>query len=151
MGATPPPSGAGSNLLEHDGAPVKKRVLFVCVENSCRSQMAEGYARTLGADVFEAWSAGSMPSGHVNEMAVAMMQEDGVDVSLQESKGLSELPAVTWDCVVTMGCGDACPSFPAKRRLDWALPDPKRMPPDGFRRVRDDIKARIRRLVMENA
>ena len=130
---------------------MKKRVLFVCVENSCRSQMAEGYARTLGKDVLEAWSAGSKPSGTVNETGIAMMQEDGVDIRLHQSKGLTDLPSVKWDYIVTMGCGDACPSLPAKQRLDWALPDPKNLPPEGFRKVRDDIKARIQKLVHENS
>ncbi len=130
---------------------MKKRVLFVCVENSCRSQMAEGYARALGEGVLEAWSAGSRPSGKVNETAVALMKEDGVNIGLHKSKGLNELPAGTWDYVVTMGCGDACPALPARRRLDWALPDPKHLPPDGFREVRDDIKARVRKLAQESA
>ena len=130
---------------------MKKRALFVCIENSCRSQIAEGYAKALGKEVIEAWSAGSRPSGKVNETGIAMMKEDGVDISAQRSKGLTDLPAVTWDYVVTMGCGDACPSLPAKARLDWALPDPKHLQPDGFRQVRDDIKARIQKLVDENS
>lgn len=128
-----------------------KRVLFVCVENSCRSQMAEGYARALGKDVLEAWSAGSRPSGKVNETAVLMMKEDGVDLSAHASKGLSDLPPQDWDYIVTMGCGDACPSLPAKARRDWELPDPKHLPPEGFRKVRDDIKSRVEALIKESA
>ncbi|MDE2291523.1 MAG: arsenate reductase ArsC [Elusimicrobia bacterium] len=127
----------------------KPRVLFVCVENSCRSQMAEGYARALGGDAVEAWSAGSRPSGTVNPKAVEAMREDGVDLGAHRSKGLGDLPAGTWDCLVTMGCGDSCPSVPAARRLDWDLPDPKALPAEGFRRVRDDIKARVRGLLGE--
>ncbi|MBI4423439.1 MAG: arsenate reductase ArsC [Elusimicrobia bacterium] len=130
---------------------MSKRALFVCVENSCRSQMAEGYARALGKDALEAWSAGSRPSGKVNETAIRMMKEDGVDLGVQRSKGLTDLPAMTWDYVVTMGCGDACPSLPAKRRLDWDLPDPKHLPPEGFRKVRDDIKARVKALIRDAA
>lgn len=128
-----------------------KRVLFVCVENSCRSQMAEGFARLHGAGKVESHSAGSKPSGRVNATAVAVMREKGVDLLEQSSKGLDALPAGRWDAVVTMGCGDACPSLPAERRLDWALPDPKRMPLDEFRKVRDDIETRVRELLAEIA
>lgn len=124
-------------------------VLFVCIENSCRSQMAEGFARRHGAGKVAAWSSGSRPSGKVNETAIALMEEKGVDMSGHRSKGLAELPAQKWDCVITMGCGDACPSLPAVRRLDWALPDPKLMPLDEFRQVRDDIEARVKALLAE--
>ena len=128
-----------------------KRVLFVCVENSCRSQMAEGFARLHGAGKVEAFSAGSKPSGKINATAIAVMREKKVDLMEQNSKGLNELPAGKWAAVVTMGCGDACPSLPAARRLDWALPDPKRMPLEEFRKVRDDIEARVKSLVAELA
>ena len=123
--------------------------LFVCVENSCRSQMAEGFARKLGKDVLDGWSASSRPSGKVNATAVQVMQEAGADISLQKSKGLLDLPTIQWDYIVTMGCGDACPSLPAKNRLDWDLPDPKTLPLDAFRKVRDEIKARVESLVKE--
>ena len=128
-----------------------KRVLFVCVENSCRSQMAEGFARLHGAGKVEAFSAGSKPSGKVNATAVIVMREKKVDLMEQNSKGLDALPSGKWAAVVTMGCGDACPSLPAERRLDWALPDPKRMPLDEFRKVRDDIEARVKALLTEIA
>jgi protein-tyrosine-phosphatase len=111
--------------------------------------MAEGYARALGHGVLEAWSAGSRPSGKVNETAVLMMKEDGVGLGAQASKGLGDLPHQDWDFIVTMGCGDACPSLPAKARRDWDLPDPKHLPPEGFRKVRDDIKSRVLALVKE--
>ncbi|OGR90297.1 MAG: protein tyrosine phosphatase [Elusimicrobia bacterium RIFCSPHIGHO2_02_FULL_57_9] len=127
----------------------KKKVLFVCVENSCRSQMAEGYARALGKKVLQAWSAGSKPSGNVDENAIKTMQEDGIDISGHLSKGLTDLPFMTWDCIVTMGCGDGCPSLPAKKRLDWDFPDPRSLSPEDFRRVRDDIKSRVRDLIEE--
>lgn len=90
---------------------MKPRVLFVCIENSCRSQIAEGFARQLGKDTIEAWSAGSKPSGKVNPTAVQVMKEKGVDLKEHRSKGLNELPKVKWDYVFTMGCGDACPLF----------------------------------------
>lgn len=128
------------------------RLLFVCVENSNRSQMAEAFARAVGAGRVAAASAGSRPSGRVNPRAVRFMAEKGVDLASQRSKGLDELPpGVTWDCVVTMGCGDACPWLPARRRLDWALPDPRELDDDGFRQVRDDIERRVRELVDELA
>src|SRR5689334_17350725 len=98
--------------------------------------MAEGFARLHGAGKVEAFSAGSKPSGKVNATAIAVMREKKVDLMEQNSKGLDALPPGKWAAVVTMGCGDACPSLPAERRLDWALPDPKRMPLDEFRKVR---------------
>lgn len=132
-------------------AETKPRLLFVCVENSCRSQMAEGFARTLGAGRIDAWSAGSRPSGTVNPRALAFMKERGIDLEIQASKGLDALPGVSWDAVVTMGCGDACPHLPARARIDWDLPDPKALPDEEFRRVRDRIEALVRDLVQEHA
>jgi arsenate reductase len=127
------------------------RVVFVCVENSCRSQMAEGFARLHGAGKVEAFSAGSRPSGKVNETAALLMTEKGVDLSLQRSKGLDALPPGRFAAVVTMGCGDACPHLDAERRLDWALPDPKHLPTGEFRAVRDDIEARVKALIADVA
>lgn len=129
----------------------KRKILFVCVENSCRSQMAEGFARLHAKGAVEAFSAGSRPSGKVNETAVLVMKEKGVDLGVHASKGLTDLPDGKWAAVVTMGCGDACPSLPAERRLDWALPDPKHMPLDEFRKVRDDIEARVKALLSDVA
>ena len=126
------------------------RLLFVCIENSCRSQMAEGFARALGGDRVAAFSAGSRPSGQVNPRAVQFMAEKGIDLTPQHSKGLDDLPAgITWDYVVTMGCGDACPWLPARHRLDWDLPDPKTLDDDGFRHVRDRIEQSVHGLVDE--
>jgi protein-tyrosine-phosphatase len=124
-----------------------EKVLFVCVENSCRSQMAEGFARNLGHGVMEASSAGSRPSGQVNTRAVAFMKEKGIDIGIQASKGLSDVPAIQWDYVITMGCGDACPALAATHRIDWNLPDPKLLSDDGFREVRNEIEIRVRELV----
>jgi arsenate reductase len=120
------------------------RVLFVCVENSNRSQMAEGFARRYGA---EAHSAGSRPSGRVNPTAVRAMGERGIDISQNASKGLLEIPAGEWDWVVTMGCGDACPFVPAKNRDDWQLPDPRDLPYEEFIKVRDEIERRVKALL----
>ncbi len=102
--------------------------------------MAEGFARALGGERVAAFSAGSRPSGEVNARAIAFMREAGVEIAPQHSKGLDDLPAMTWDYIVTMGCGDACPTLPARQRLDWDLPDPKHMDDDGFREVRDRIR-----------
>ena len=122
-------------------------LLFVCVENSCRSQMAEGFAKALGRGRVTVHSAGSRPSGQVNPRATRFMREKGIDLATQQSKGLDDLPPVHWDYVVTMGCGDACPHLPARNRLDWDLPDPKQMDDDGFRAVRDRIERLVRDLI----
>lgn len=122
----------------------KKRLLFVCVENSCRSQIAEAFARIHGGDNVEAYSAGSRPSGVVNPKAIETMSEIGYDLSTHESKSLEDIPEVTYDFVATMGCGDECPFIRAKKREDWQIPDPKNMPPDEFRSVRDEIKNRVK-------
>jgi protein-tyrosine-phosphatase len=120
------------------------RVLFVCVENSGRSQMAEAFARALGA---EASSAGSKPSGEINPRTIQVMAEKGISLTGQRSKSLSEIPEGEWDYVVTMGCGDACPWVPARHREDWDLPDPKTLDDAGFRAVRDEIETRVRKLL----
>jgi arsenate reductase len=127
-------------------ADVRKRVLFVCVENSNRSQMAEAFARRLGGDAVEALSAGSKPSGTINPKAIRYMGELGIDLASHRSKSLDEIDG-EFDAVVTMGCGDSCPWVPARRREDWALADPRSMDEDGYRAVRDDIAARVRTLL----
>lgn len=129
----------------------RANVLFVCVENSNRSQMAEGFARNLGQGRVTAFSAGSRPSGQINPRAIQFMKERGIDLTAQRSKGLGDLPQVRWDWIVTMGCGDACPALPAKHRLDWELPDPKLLDDAGFRAVRDRIEALVSGLVAESA
>jgi protein-tyrosine-phosphatase len=124
-----------------------KRVVFVCVENSNRSQMAEAFARIHGADRVEAYSAGSRPSGKVNPKAMEAMKAIGYDLSKHGSKSLSELPAVEFDAAVTMGCGDECPLIQARVREDWNIPDPKAMPPEQFRQVRDLIEQKVKDLL----
>src|SRR6476659_4797573 len=118
-----------------------KTVLFVCVENSNRSQMAEAFARMHGGDHVEAVSAGSRPSGKLNPRAIAAMADRGYDLKTHRSKSLQEIPAGEYDYVVTMGCGDACPWVPAKHREDWAIPDPRDISAPDLARVRDDIQA----------
>ena len=122
-------------------------ILFVCVENSCRSQMAEGFARAIGGVGVNAQSAGSRPSGEVNRRAIAFMREEEIDISEHMSKSIDDLPSLKWDYIVTMGCGDACPTLPAKHRLDWDLPDPKHLDDDGFREVRDRIRREVATLL----
>jgi len=124
-----------------------KRVVFVCVENSNRSQMAEAFARMFAGPEVEAFSAGSKPSGRVNPKAVAAMAELGYDLDRHQSKGLEDLPAGVFDVAVTMGCGDACPMTKAKQHIDWQIPDPREMGPDEFRQVRDMIAAKVRELL----
>ena len=125
---------------------MKKRVLFVCVENSNRSQMAEAFAHIHGGGEVEASSAGSAPSGRINPRAVQFMAELGYDLSRHASKSLDEIDR-DFDAVVTMGCGDSCPWVPAKRREDWALPDPKDLDDAGYRAVRDEISRRVQTLL----
>lgn len=127
-------------------AGARKRVLFVCVENSNRSQMAEAFARIHGGDGVEALSAGSRPSGRVNPRAVRFMAELGYDLSTHASTSLDEVTG-EFDAVVTMGCGDSCPWVPARRREDWNLPDPKDLDDAGYRAVRDEISRRVRELL----
>ncbi len=126
-----------------------KRLLFVCVENSNRSQMAEAFARIHGGDKVEAYSAGSRPSGTINPKAIAAMQTVGYDLSSHRSKSLDELAGIEFDFVATMGCGDECPFVRAKLRDDWDIPDPGDMTMDEFRAVRDLIEDRVLRLLRE--
>jgi arsenate reductase (thioredoxin) len=121
-----------------------KRVLFVCTENSNRSQMADAFARIYGKGKVESYSAGSKPSGRVNPRAIEAMKELNYDLSTHQSKSLQDIPDGEFEYVVTMGCGDACPWVPAKHRDDWAIPDPKEMAPDEFRKVRDLIRDKVK-------
>ena len=125
------------------------RLLFVCVENSNRSQIAEAFARIHDGTGVEAYSAGSRPSGKINPKAIEAMRERGYDLSKHQSKGLDNLPDVVFDVAVTMGCGDACPTTRAKRHIDWQIPDPREMPLDQFREVRDLIEGKVKELLNE--
>lgn len=127
----------------------KLSVLFVCVENSNRSQMAQAFAKMLGGEHVEAYSAGSRPSGRVNPKAIAAMQELGYDLSTHTSKGLDEFNGKEIDAAVTMGCGDACPLVQARMRHDWQIPDPREMPPEQFNEVRDLIRAKVADLLQQ--
>ena len=125
----------------------KKIVLFVCVENSNRSQMAEAFARLHGANKIEAHSAGSRPSGRVNPKALEAMKEVGYDLTKHSSKGLAEFNGKAVEVAVTMGCGDECPLVVAQRRVDWQIPDPRDMTPEEFRGVRDLIEQKVKDLI----
>jgi|ERR1043165_7698889 protein-tyrosine-phosphatase len=124
-----------------------KKILFVCIENSNRSQMAEAFAKIHGAGKVEAYSSGSRPSGKVNPKAIAAMKELDYDLSKHSSKSLDEIPKITYDHVITMGCGDECPFIAAVHRDDWALPDPKSMEREEFNKVRDEIERRVKKLI----
>lgn len=125
----------------------KKRVLFVCVENSNRSQMAEAFANIHGNGKIEANSAGSRPSGRVNPKAIEAMKELGYDLTRHTSKGLNDFNGTEVDVAVTMGCGDECPLVQAKQRVDWQIPDPKDMSNVQFREVRNLIESKVQELI----
>lgn len=121
-----------------------KKLLFVCVENSNRSQMSQAFAIIHGGKNVEAYSAGSKPSGIVNPKAIAAMKELGYDLSKHDSKSIQEVEQFApFDVVVTMGCGDACPWMPAKKFVDWQIPDPKHMEPKEFNEVRDFVEGKV--------
>ncbi len=125
-----------------------KKVLFVCVENSNRSQMAQAFATIHGAGKVAAFSAGSRPSGVVNPKAIAAMKELGYDLGTHRSKSLQDIQAeAPFDAVVTMGCGDACPWMPAGQHIDWQIPDPRDMEPAAFNKVRDHISKMVAGLI----
>lgn len=124
-------------------------VLFVCVHNAGRSQMAAGWLKHLAGDRIDIWSAGSEPAEHINPNAVEAMREVGIDIDDHTPTMLTTDSVARADVVVTMGCGDACPYFPGKRYEDWKLTDPAGQPIEVVRDVRDEIKTRVQRLVRE--
>jgi protein-tyrosine-phosphatase len=124
-----------------------KKILFVCVENSNRSQMAEAFAKMHGKGIIEAYSSGSRPSRIINPKAIAAMKELGYDLTQHQSKSLDEIPKIKYDYAITMGCGDECPFVQAEHRDDWKLDDPKHMTPEEFNKVRDEIERRVKELI----
>jgi protein-tyrosine-phosphatase len=124
-----------------------KKVLFVCTENSCRSQIAEAFAHLYGKDKIEPFSAGSKPSGKINPKAIESMKEIGYDLARHSSKSLAEIPQEQYEYVITMGCGDVCPFVPAKYHEDWGIPDPKELSMEEFRRIRALIEDKVRELI----
>lgn len=127
----------------------KPSVLFVCVHNAGRSQMAAGYLTHLAGDAIEVRSAGSAPADSVNPMAVEAMREEGIDIANQKPKILNADAVQASDVVITMGCGDACPFFPGKRYLDWQLDDPAGHGLDAVRPIRNEIRGRVEKLIAE--
>lgn len=124
-----------------------KNILFVCIENSNRSQMAQAFAILHGKDKVNAYSAGSRPSGKINPKAIAAMRELGYDLSTHDSKSLEQIPDVQYEYAITMGCGDECPLVKANHRQDWAIPDPRNMNEEEFRQVRDLIEGKVKELL----
>lgn len=127
---------------------MRKKILFVCIENANRSQMAQAFAIIHGGENVEAFSAGSRPSGVVNPKAIAAMKELGYNLQQHDSKSLQQVaPYAPFDVVVTMGCGDACPWMPAKQFIDWQILDPKHMEPAAFNEVRDLIEEKVKQIL----
>ncbi|RLV56125.1 arsenate reductase ArsC [Aeromicrobium phragmitis] len=126
-------------------------VLFVCVHNAGRSQMAAGYLSALAGDRVDVRSAGSMPGDQLNPVAVAAMAEEGIDIAGAQPRLLDDASVQEADVVITMGCGDACPYYPGKRYEDWELDDPAGQPIETVRGVRDDIRRRVEALIAEIA
>ena len=124
-------------------------VLFVCVHNAGRSQMAAGYLQHLAGDRIEVLSAGSQPADQVNPVAVAAMAEEGIDITREQPKLLTDSAVKQADVVITMGCGDACPFYPGKRYEDWVLNDPAGRSLDVVRPIRDEIRSRVEALLKE--
>jgi protein-tyrosine-phosphatase len=124
-----------------------KNILFVCIENSNRSQMAQAFATIYGSEKVKAYSSGSKPSGKINPKAIAAMGELGYDLTSHDSKSLDEIPQIEYEYAITMGCGDECPLVNAKHREDWQLPDPRHMEGAEFNKIRDEIKERVLELL----
>ena len=127
----------------------KSSVLFVCIHNAGRSQMAAGYLQALAGDRIEVRSAGTVPSDQVNPSAVAAMLEEGIDISANQPKVLTDDAVKASDYVITMGCGDTCPFFPGKTYLDWPLDDPAGQGVEAVRPIRDEIRKKIEALIAE--
>ncbi|EAW20300.1 arsenate reductase ArsC [Aspergillus fischeri NRRL 181] len=127
----------------------KPSVLFVCIHNAGRSQMASGYLTHLAGDAIEVRSAGSAPADSINSFVVEAMREEGIDITDQKPKILTTDAVQASDVVITMGCGDACPFFPGKRYLDWKLDDPAGQTLDAIRPIRDEIRRRVENLIKE--
>ena len=126
-----------------------KTIAFICVENARRSQMAEGFAEALGKGKVNVFSAGSRPSSQIDPLVIEVMKEKGIDLSSRHPKGLNDLPPVEVDYLVTMGCEETCPAAPARKIIEWDIPDPKGKPIDEIRRIRDMLEAKVKMLLEE--
>jgi len=127
----------------------KIKIVFICVENARRSQMAQGFAEVFGGEKVEVYSAGSRPSSQVDPLVIEVMKEKGIDLSSKRPKGLNDLPPIEMDYLVTMGCEETCPAVLAKKIIVWEIPDPKGKSIDIVRNVRDMVKGRVRALLKE--
>jgi arsenate reductase len=125
------------------------KILFVCIENARRSQMAEAFAETYGGGKVEVFSAGSSPSSQIDPLVIEVMKEKGIDLSRKRPRGLNELPSIKMDYLITMGCEETCPAVLAKKIIEWDIPDPKGKPIDAFREVRDVIEGKVKSLLQE--
>jgi protein-tyrosine-phosphatase len=124
-----------------------KKILFVCIENSNRSQMAQAFAKIHGHDKVEAFSAGSNPSGKINPKAIEAMKEIGYDLTIHQSKSLDDIPQIQWDYLIGMGCGDKCHYVATKNRIEWNIPDPRNMDKEEFEKIRDLIERQVKELL----
>jgi arsenate reductase (thioredoxin) len=127
----------------------KIKIVFVCVENARRSQMAQGFAETFGKGKVEVYSAGSRPSTQIDPLVIEVMKEKAIDLFGRKPKGLNDLPPVEMDYLITMGCEETCPAVPARKIIEWQIPDPKGKPIDEVRRIRDVLEAKVKVLVEE--
>lgn len=125
----------------------KKKILFVCVENARRSQMAQGFAEALGQEKVEVYSAGSRPASKIDPMVIEVMKEKGIDLSSNRPKSLNDLPPIEMDYFVTMGCDETCPAVPSKKVIEWEVPDPKGKSIEFYREIRDTIKDKVKALL----
>ena len=121
----------------------KVKIVFVCVENARRSQMAQGFAEVLGKGKFQVYSAGSRPASQIDPTVIEVMKEKGIDLFGRKPKGLNDLPLIEMDYLVTMGCGETCSAIPAKKIIEWEIPDPKGKPIDEVRTIRDVLEAKV--------
>jgi arsenate reductase len=135
--------------MKKDEVPMKekKKILFICVENARRSQMAEGFAEAFGQGKIEVYSAGAGPSSSIDPLVIQVMKEKGIDLSSKRPKSLNELPSTEVDYLVTMGCEETCPAVPAKKIIKWEIPDPKGKSINVFRNVRDMIEDKVKGLL----
>jgi arsenate reductase len=127
----------------------KSKIVFICVENARRSQMAQAFAKKIGRGRLEVYSAGSHPSSRIDPLVIEVMKEKGIDLSVKRPKGLNDLPPIEMDYLITMGCEETCPAVLAKKIIEWEIPDPKGKSVDFFREVRDLVEDKVRNLLIE--
>jgi len=138
-----------SGMLNKNRKQQKIKIVFVCVENARRSQMAQGFAEVFGQGKVEVYSAGSQPSSSIDPTVIEVMKEKGIDLSGKRPKGLNDLPPIEMDYLVTMGCEETCPAVLAKKIIEWEIPDPKGKPIKTFREVRDMIEEKVKDLLKQ--